>query len=148
MPAAAIQSVSDEHSSMRHTNSRWNPSKIAATVAVVFLISAPVPIHADTDIVEAVMTSGSGRLTTCRSWLVYNSCTTHKVLLPERVAVGDQLKLSYGSNPKNYTFHVALIRREGDRCRVLSASSGPREDGEKIEIAHCRPAANPGAEAR
>src|SRR5580704_14499394 len=120
-------------------------SRMALAIAAAFFTSTPVPIRAHADLVEAVTTSGSGTLTTCRSWLIYSACTTHKVTLPESVAVGDQLKLTYGSNPKNYTFHVVHIRREGESCRVLSTSSGPKEDGEKIEITHCRPMTNPAA---
>ena len=117
-------------------------SRIALAIAVAFLNSTPVTAQAQADLVEAVTTTGVGMLTTCRSWLVYTTCTTHKVVLPEHVAVGDQLELSYGSNPKNYSFHIVHIRRERDSCRVLSGSSGPNEDGEKIEITHCRAATN------
>src|SRR5215468_386324 len=71
------------------------------------------------DMGDAVMIEGSGVLTTCRSWIFFTSCTTHKVRLPERVAAGDKVNLSYGGNPKNYTFEIALIRLEGDGCTLM-----------------------------
>ena len=91
--------------------------------------------------IDAITTSGSGKLTTCRSWIVYNACTTLKVILPERILVDDHLELSFGSNPKNYTFHITRIRLDGEGYRALSSSSGGDEDGEKLDISHCRPEA-------
>src|SRR5207244_177947 len=95
------------------------------------------------DNVDAVTTRGTGRFTMCRNWLVYSSCTTYgRVVLPERIAVGDQIDLTYGSNPKHYVFQVMRLRRQGDHCTILSARSGPNEEGEKIEIAQCSGKAN------
>jgi hypothetical protein len=99
------------------------------------------PAMAAGDTVEAVTTNGTGLLTICRSWLVYNSCTTYsKVALPERVALGDKLSLSYGSNPKDYTFPVLSIRHQGTSCTLLSDASGAAASGEKIEVAQCQKA--------
>ena len=100
------------------------------------------------DMGDAVMIEGSGVLTTCRSWIFFTSCTTHKVRLPERVAAGDRVNLSYGSNPKNYTFEIALIRLEGDACTLLSESSRSEGEGEKIEVAHCGPFPDASARTR
>jgi hypothetical protein len=97
---------------------------------------------------DAVMVQGSGTLTTCRSWFFFNSCTTHKVHLPERVAAGDKVTLTYGSNPKNYSFHVALIRLEGDACTLLSENSRYDGEGEKIEVARCGPFPEPISKTR
>jgi hypothetical protein len=89
---------------------------------------------------NAVTTLGSGDLTICRSWIVYQSCTTyHKVALPERIAVGDDLPVTFGSNPKDYVFRVARIARDGDRCKILSEASGADAEGERIEVAQCQP---------
>src|SRR5690348_1185765 len=66
----------------------------------------------------AVTTSGSGVLTICRDWLVYNSCTTYNVAVPKRVGVGDSILLTYGSNPKDYNFRVLRIRRDGEGCTI------------------------------
>ena len=100
------------------------------------------------DGVDAVTTPGSGELTLCRSYLMYNSCDQHRVILPERIAVGDKLKLTYGSNPKNYSFHVVGIRRDGENCAILSDASGGKEDGEKIDVNPCQPAVPPSAQSR
>ena len=91
------------------------------------------------DMGDAVMIEGSGVFTSCRSWIFFTSCTTYKVRLPERVAAGDKVNLSYGSNPKNYTFEIALIRLEGDGCTLMSESSRSAGEGEKIEVARCGP---------
>jgi hypothetical protein len=100
------------------------------------------------DMGDAVMIEGAGVLTTCRSWIFFTSCATHKVRLPERVAAGDRVNLSYGSNPKNYTFEIALIRLEGDACTLMSESSRSNGEGEKIEVAHCGPFSDGRAQAR
>ena len=100
------------------------------------------------DMGDAVMIEGSGVLTTCRSWIFFTSCTTHKVRLPERVAAGDKVTLTYGSNTKNYTFEIALIRLQGDACTLMSESSRSDGEGEKIEVAHCGPFPDATGQAR
>lgn len=100
------------------------------------------------DMGDAVMIEGSGVLTTCRSWILFTSCTTHKVRLPERVAAGDKVILSYGSNQKNYTFEIALIRLVGDACTLMSESSRSDAEGEKIEVARCGPFPDATGQAR
>src|SRR5215469_7599353 len=100
------------------------------------------------DMGDAVMIEGSGVLTTCRSWIFFTSCTAHKVRLPERVAAGDKVILSFGSNPKNYTFEIALIRLIGNACTLMSESSRSDGEGEKIEIAHCGPFPDARAQAQ
>jgi len=105
------------------------------------------PVRA-ADMGDAVMIEGSGVLTTCRSWIFFTSCATHKVRLPERVAAGDKVILSFGSNPKNYTFEIALIRLEGGACTLMSESSRSDGEGEKIEVARCGPFPDRRAQAR
>jgi hypothetical protein len=91
------------------------------------------------DTVDAVAIDGKGVLTMCRDWIVYRSCKPYdKIALPQRVAVGDRVRLTFGSNPKNYVFHVTQIRPKGDGCIILSEASGGAEDRERIEVA-CRP---------
>jgi len=116
------------------------PAALTRCAAVLIGISLAMvgPVSAG-EIGDAVMIQGSGVLTTCRSWIFFTSCTTHKVPLPERIAAGDKINLSYGSNPKNYMFEIALIRLEGDTCTLLSESSRSDGEGEKIEVAHCGP---------
>jgi hypothetical protein len=117
-------------------------------VALLLMAGRPSLSSAD-DSVAAVSTSGSGKLTVCRNWLVYNTCTTYnKVALPERVAVGDKLSLSFGSNPKDYTFSVLLIRQQGATCMLLSDANEDTVGGEKIEVDQCQVAANPAVNPR
>jgi hypothetical protein len=97
---------------------------------------------------NAVMIEGSGVLTTCRSWIFFTSCTTHKVRLPERVAAGDKVNLTFGSNPKDYIFEITLIRLEGDACTLMNEFSRSEGEGEKIAIAHCGPFPDARAQAR
>ena len=119
-------------------------------MAALFLMISAAPSVADAaDTVEAVTTPGSGALTICRNWLVYDSCTTYsKVALPERVAVGDKLNLTYGSNPKDYTFPVLSIRHQGTSCTISNDASGVSAGGEKIEVTECTAMAKPAANAR
>ena len=93
------------------------PARLTRTTtaaALLMIISTAPSFIAAADTVEAVTTQGSGKLTICRNWLVYSSRTTYgKVALPERVAVGDTISLTFGSNPKDYTFPVRSIRHQG-----------------------------------
>jgi|SRR5436305_3821991 hypothetical protein len=112
------------------------PVRWTAAALAVFL-----PIISAAGAVEAVTTPGSGDLTICRSWIVYASCNTyHKVPLPTQVAIGDAITVTYGSNPKDYIFHVARILQEDKRCRILSDASDAKGEGERIEVAQCQPA--------
>jgi hypothetical protein len=116
---------------------------------LVFLFfGAALSLAIAADLAEAVAIQGSGKLTICRSWLVSESCTTHKVVLPERVSVGDLIKLSYGSNLKNHAFRVARIRRTGEGCTILSENSRSEDTGERIEVARCALATEPSADTR
>jgi len=115
---------------------------VAVTLVGSFFCAALASAEAG-DLAGAVTIQGSGQLTICRSWLVYTSCTTHKVHLPERITVGELVELNYGSNAKNHIFRIAVIRREGDGCVILSAVGEGRENGEKLEVARCGPASYP-----
>jgi len=90
--------------------------------------------------VAAVETGGNGSLTKCPSLLPTHFCHTYKhIVLPERVAVGDTLQLSFGSNPKEYGFPVARIVLDGSRCTIFSAP-GEAAAQDRVDIAHCHPA--------
>ena len=92
----------------------------------------------------AVTTPGFGTLTKCRDWLVTQSCSKyHHVALPARVAVGDQIDLAFGSNPKEFTFHVVRIRHQGDSCTLYDAAQG--DAGDTIKFAGCRATPHPAA---
>lgn len=98
--------------------------------------------------VAAVTTSSQGVLTICRNWIVFRTCKAYdKIDLPSQVAVGDRIALSaFGSNPKDYVFHVVEIRRKGQGCVLLSEASGGREDRERVEVPRCEPVAAQTAE--
>jgi len=98
--------------------------------------------------VDAVTTPGSGDLTMCRSWIVYASCNTyHKVVLPPQIAIGDNVTVTFGTNPKDYTFSVTRILQEGQNCKILSKASDADGQGERIEVAQCQPADKPPGDA-
>ncbi|HTV89371.1 MAG TPA: hypothetical protein VME41_10180 [Stellaceae bacterium] len=93
-----------------------------------------------------VTTAGSGELTICRDWLVYDTCDTyHHVALPKRVAVGDHIKLVFGRSDKEYDFYVTGIDRRGHRCAIMSPHTGANDSGEKIIVEQCAAAATPAA---
>ena len=124
---------------------RTRSASIAAGLAAAFLVLAPGQVSAAaTGTLDAVKTPGSGTLTICRNWLVYKSCSTyHRIAVPQRVAIGDQLELDYGSNQKHHIFRVLRIRRDGANCTILSDASGASEDKEKIEVQECQATAKP-----
>jgi hypothetical protein len=116
----------------------WITAAVAALLPIVSAVGAP----------EAVTTPGSGDLTICRSWIVYASCNTyHKVSLPSRIAIGDAITVTYGSNPKDYTFHVTRILQQDNGCRILSDASDTKGEGERIDLAQCRPVEKPAGAA-
>jgi hypothetical protein len=112
-----------------------------SSIGLIVIMTASAALQSLTanDSVQAVTTSGTGVLTKCRDWLVYSSCTTyHNIALPERMTVGDDIHLRYGSNPKSYRFHVISIYHEAERCTVLSEVRAEKERGDKIEVAQCQ----------
>jgi hypothetical protein len=91
--------------------------------------------------VEAVAPGASGVLTKCRGWLVATSCNTyHHIALPSRIAVGDTIRLRFGSSPKDYTFPVARIDLKRQHCAIFSQAEGNRHRVDKINVALCYPA--------
>jgi hypothetical protein len=98
----------------------------------------------------AVTISAQGVLTICRNWILFRSCKPYdKIDLPPQVAVGDRITLSsFGSNPKDYVFHIVEIRQKGEGCLLLSDASHGREDRERIEVPRCEPVAKQAAEPR
>jgi hypothetical protein len=90
------------------------------------------------DAVEAVHPVGPGMLTKCRDWLVASSCRTyHHISLPSRIAVGDTITVSFGSDLKEYGFFVARIAVEGDRCTIFSEANEDRHRFDHITITPC-----------
>jgi hypothetical protein len=111
-------------------------------IAVVILPALMPSIANAGDLGTAVITPGVGVLTKCRNWLVFKSCNSYNnIELPKRIAVGDKVKLTFGSNPKDYVFEVVSIRPEGNGCKILSTESGDAGDDENLMITQCQPAA-------
>jgi hypothetical protein len=97
------------------------------------------------DEVKAISTGGMGDLTMCPvTFPMYRSCNLyHHIKLPPQIALGDTVRLRYGSNPKRYQFPVVRIVHDGDTCTVFSQAT-ETEKVEKIEVAFCQ--VSPGAQ--
>jgi hypothetical protein len=109
---------------------------LAAIAAAI--LTATTPAMAEE--VTAISTGGQGDLTMCP----YSGCNLyHHIKLPPQIAVGDNVRLRFGSNTKHYNFPIARIVRDGDTCMLFSQATETR-DVEKIEVASCGPA--PGAQ--
>jgi len=107
------------------------PRMLLAAIAAG-LLAAAYPAAADE--VAAISTGGKGDLTMCP----YSGCNLyHHIRLPPRIAVGDKVRVHFGSNPKRYEFPVERIVKNGDSCTAYS-QTGNTEKVEKIEIASCR----------
>jgi hypothetical protein len=113
------------------------------------LVAAAPGTAAFAEPVAAVTIAGTGTLTICRDWIVFRTCKPYdKIELPGRVAVGDRLDLTFGSNPKDYLFQIVEIRQKGEGCLLLSKISNGHEDRERIEVPRCEPATKEAAEPR
>lgn len=87
--------------------------------------------------VEAVRPAGPGILTKHFDWLITTSRRIyHHIMLPPRVAVGDKLSLSFGSNQKTYTFSVAQIILKGNHCEIYSQSEVDHQP-DQIDVVPC-----------
>ena len=114
-----------------------------AATAGFFAAATPL-MHASADEVKAISTPGKGNLTMCPDQLLYRTCNLyHHIKLPQQIAVGDTVRVRFGSNTKHYNFPIARILRDGGTCTVYS-QLGETENVEKIEVASCEAA--PGAQ--
>lgn len=115
--------------------------RIPLALAVLGTAGAALGTAAASERLMSVTTPGRGELTICRNWLLYRACKPYdKVALPKQVTVGDRITLTYGSNPKDYTFRVVEIRAKDHACVLLSDASHGREDRERVEVSPCKPA--------
>jgi len=112
----------------------------AAALALASLVATPRPSLAQ-EAVQAIATPGLAELQVCRSWIVMRTCNAyHRVDVPPRIAVGDQLSLIFGSNNKTMIFEVAAIRRGGDACTLYTETPAPGIDEnhvDKLTVAPC-----------
>jgi hypothetical protein len=94
--------------------------------------------------VTAIETTGSGSLTMCRDWLVYDSCMVYdRVDLPKRIAVGDRISLSFDSDNKHFSFPVARLVKTGIDCTVLSEDTNDANAVNRIKVPACLDVSNP-----
>jgi hypothetical protein len=108
---------------------------LGLTVVAVALLAVPLqPVAADE--LKAVETGGAGDLTMCP--VGGFSCNLyHHIDLPPRIAIGDKVQVSFGSNPKQYDFPAAIIvMHDGDGCTVFSQLV-KTENVEKIDVPSC-----------
>jgi hypothetical protein len=71
------------------------------------------------------------------TFAAYRNCNLyHHIKLPPQMAVGDTVRVRFGSNTKHYNFPVARIVRNGGSCTVFSQLT-ETDNVEKIEIASC-----------
>ena len=92
---------------------------------------------AEVKTVQVVRPAGPGILTKHLDWLIITSRRIyHHIMLPTRVAVGDKLNLSFGSNQKTYTFSVAQIILKGNHCEIYSQSEVDHQP-DKIDVVPC-----------
>jgi hypothetical protein len=104
------------------------------------LVGQPASAWAQ-EAVTSIETPGRAELQVCRSWVLFRSCNQYsRVDIPSRVAVGDQLFLEFGSNPKSMTFPVGAIRRAEDACTIYTGPppSGDDDEVDKLTVAPCR----------
>ena len=111
----------------------------ASTLAALCIAAASFSgSPAGADSVTAVKPGGPGVLTKCRDWLVANSCKSYKhIALPSRIQVGDQIRISFGSSPKDFVFTVARIALKQRHCAIFSEATGDRHEMDKINVAPC-----------
>ena len=98
---------------------------------------------ASSDAPKAITTGKSGEFRNCyRVFFFFGTrCSYRHVLLPERITVGDDLVLTYGSNTKQHAFRVGQISRAHDGgCTILRDSTQQSEAGDTIEVSKCEPA--------
>jgi hypothetical protein len=116
------------------------PGGSSLAIIILTALFLPAPPSARTQpgtAVQAITTSKSGEFHRCYKALgVFDTgCAVHHVDLPEHIAVGDYIKLEYGSNPKHYAFHVSqIIRQQDGGCIIRSDRTGSG----KIEVASCQ----------
>jgi hypothetical protein len=110
--------------------------------AFVFVISC-IGTAAQPNTVDAVkLGGGRGVLTKRIDWLVASSRRTyHHIRLPERIAVGDTITLSFGSSTKTSDFSVARITLKGNHCEIFSRME-IHHHSDKISVTPCYAAGN------
>lgn len=110
---------------------------VATAVTVAVALAVPLAFAAAPNAVE---TGGLGRLTICRSWLLFTSCQSYNhITIPERIAVGDTIELIFGSNTKKIRYPIAAIAKNGGSCTLYNVR--PPDGSREVDhiVAACRP---------
>jgi hypothetical protein len=115
---------------------------LAGFWAIACATAAPAAAE---EMVQAIATPGRAKLQICRSWVMYNSCNEYgRVDVPDRIGLGDQLPLAFGSNPKSMNFPVATIRFVDGVCTLYAEPPDPDTDETKINKLTIEPCRKPG----
>jgi len=113
---------------------RTGPGGRSAALLIGAALAAAWLGAAAEELLQAVATPGRARLQVCRNWVMYNSCNEYgRVSIPDRVAVGDELWLEFGSNPKSMSFPVARIRFVDGVCTLYMRPEKPESDDSKLD---------------
>jgi hypothetical protein len=101
--------------------------------------AAPATETAQTERAVTIDPQASAVLRKCRSWIFFRTCRSYaRVAMPSLVAVGDQLQLSYGSNPKQVLFVVRAITVAGNSCRLDTADQpADRDTHDSVTVTPC-----------
>ena len=115
--------------------------RFGSVLAVIAVIGGSAGAAAQSDPVTAVVTGGSGVLTKCYSWFVSPTCNIyHHIAVPQRIAVGDTVQLTYGSNPKRYGFSALRIALHGDHCTIFGEQQGNPDQVDTLVVKPCQAA--------
>jgi hypothetical protein len=89
------------------------------------LIATAVPLgSAEAECMINILSEGTIRV--CRNWnLMGEQCRKYNhVKLPYAISVGDVFRVTYGSNPKGYEFHVGRIKTNDGACSLYPFAGG------------------------
>jgi len=115
--------------------------RLAVALALVALVGGNAGAGEQDAAVRAVLTGGKGVLTKCFSWFSSPTCNTyHHIAVPQRITIGDTVRLTYGSNPKSYGFAAVSIALQGDRCTIFSEQPGSSDRVDKLVVMPCKSA--------
>jgi hypothetical protein len=144
-PPTAIQTPLPSPARPVQTSRPARRGRQAGALAALGLVGLATAAPAQ-EALHAIGTPGRAVLQVCRSWIMYDSCNQYgRVDVPGRIAVGDELVLEYGSNPKSMTFPVKLIRFADGVCTLYSAPPAPGTDETKIDKLTISPCRKPGS---
>jgi len=95
---------------------------------IILLIAAAWPLGS-AEAEHMVKILGEGAIHVCRNWnFMGNRCREYNhIKLPSFISVGDVFRVTFGSNPKSYEFHVGRIETHDGTCSIY-----PFHDGHNV----------------